>query len=33
SRSVIMHNKAMVRNFKSSGFASTLKIRTLRRYV
>jgi hypothetical protein len=26
-----MHNKAMVRNFKSSGFASTFKIRTLRR--
>lgn len=25
------HNKAMVRNFKSSGFASTFKIRTLRR--
>lgn len=25
------YNKAMVRNFKSSGFASTFKIRTLRR--
>ncbi len=26
-------NKAMVRNFKSSGFASTFKIRTLQRYI